>query len=246
MRALIFLRSLISVLFFFPFWTGFLAALTVIHSFVWNNRRVSDRIIGNWARSSCRFFGVTVVVEGIENIPKGGCLFLFNHRSFFDIFALQGVVPSLRFGAKIELFKIPIFGTAMRRMGALPIARGNLNEVIAVYKKAEGRMRAGERFALSPEGGRNTTGQNLLPFKSGPFIFAISASAPIVPTLVFGADDVWAKGSLVPAQKKWRYKIVVRFLPPIDASQFTIENRGAAQEVTFKAMKESLDQPPAL
>lgn len=235
---------MISAVILFPLWTFSLAALTFIHCVVWGHRKVADWIIGVWGKGSCLLFGTKVVVEGLENVPAGGCLFLFNHRSFVDIFALQGVVPSLRFGAKIELFRIPLFGLAMRRAGALPIARGNLTEVINVYKAAESRMRAGEKFALSPEGGRNTTGEKLLPFKSGPFIFAISAAAPIVPTIVFGADEVWPKGSLVPAQSKWRYTVVVRFLPPIDSSKFTIEQRSAAQEVTFKAMKESLNQPP--
>lgn len=246
MRILIFLRSLLSVFIFFPLWTVTLASLTILHSLVWNNRKVSDWIIGHWARSSCWLFGVTVLVEGLENVPAGGCLFLFNHRSFFDIFALQGVIPSLRFGAKIELFKIPIFGLSMRRMGALPIARGKLSEVISVYKAAESRMRAGERFALSPEGGRNTTGQNLLPFKSGPFIFAISAAAPIVPTLVFGAEAVWPKGSLVPATRNWSSKVVVRFLPPVESSKYEMESRASLQKVAFEAMKDSLDQPPNL
>ncbi len=246
MRVLIFLRSLFVVLLLFPIWTGFLSAMLIVHSFLLNTRSLSDFVIGQWGRFSCRVFGVRVVVEGLENIPAGGCLFLFNHRSFFDIFALQGVVPNMRFGAKIELFKIPVFGTSMRRMGALPIARGNLMEVIEVYKKAESRMRNGERFALSPEGGRNTTEKKLLPFKAGPFIFAISAHAPIVPTLIFGADEVWPKGTLVPQTKKWGSIVVIRFLPPVPTTSSTIERRGELQEVVFQKMKESLDQSPQL
>lgn len=246
MRVLIILRSLLSVLVLFPVWTTTLSLIAIVQTLLWNNRPFGDLLTGHWGRFSCWLFGVNVVIEGRENIPAGGCLFLFNHRSFFDIFALQGAVPSIRFGAKIELFKIPIFGLSMRRMGALPIARGRLMDVIAVYKKAESRMRAGEKFALSPEGGRNTTDQKLLPFKSGPFIFAISAHAPIVPTVIFGADDVWPKGTLVPQTKKWRSTVVVRFLPAVATESYTIENRSALQEVVYSQMKESIERTPNL
>lgn len=241
MRFLIFLRSFISVMVLFPVWTLVLCSLNIFHNIVWGNRRINDLMIGHWASYACWVFGVKVRAEGLEHIPPGGCLFLFNHRSFFDIFALQSTVPTLRFGAKIELFSIPVFGTSMRKIGALPIARGNLEKVIEVYKKAEPRLRQGERFALSPEGGRNTSSEKLLPFKSGPFVFALSAQAPIVPCVIFGADEVWPKGALIPQTRRWSSTITVRFLPAVDVSSYSIANKGDLQARVFRMMRESLE-----
>lgn len=244
MRIFIFLRSLIVVTVIFPFWTVVLCSLNIVHNLLWGNRRINDLMIGHWARFACKVFGVHVVAEGIENVPQSGCLFLFNHRSFFDIFAIQGLVPKIRFGAKIELFKIPIFGLAMKRIGALPIARGKVEEVIRVYKEAEPRLQRGEQFALSPEGGRNTSDQELLPFKSGPFIFAISAGAPVVPVLVFGADQVWPKGTIVPQTQVWSSTITVKFLPPVEAKSFTLDTKADLQAKVYSAMKAGFQESP--
>ena len=117
------------------------------------NRKVDDWHIRTWGKINYRAFGVRLSVHGIENIPTEGCLFLFNHSSFFDIFALCGALPSVRFGAKAELFKIPVFSQAMRMMGTLPIARQKREEVYKVYEEAKLRLKT-EKFALSPEGGR--------------------------------------------------------------------------------------------
>lgn len=240
MSCFIFLRSLVSVLVLFPAWTTFLSLLTIVNTLTFAHRGFNDLMISMWSHGTCWFFGVKIRSEGLGNLPPGGFLLLFNHRSYFDIFVIQALLPGIRFGAKQELFRIPIFGAAMRRSGALPIARGNVEEVRAVYEGAVPRLRAGERFALSPEGGRNTSADPLRPFKSGPFIFALSAGAPIVPVLVYGAEDVWPKGAIVPQTKKWRTEIVVRFLPAIEVKGYGLDGRRALKDKVYGVMRAEL------
>lgn len=228
-------RSLLGVI-LLPLHTALCAGSLVIVNILFNNRKLEDHIVEFWTRNCCRLFGVDVVVSGLENRPDGGFLYVFNHTSFFDIFAMNGWLGSFRFGAKIELFSIPIFGAGMRRAGILPIARSRRDEVFKVYQAAEARIKAGERFALAPEGTRQET-ESLGPFKSGPFIFAINAKAPIVPVIVKGAAAILPKGHIIPNWGVWSRKIHLQVLPPVSSEGYTIEQRPLLQDKVRKIME---------
>src|SRR4051812_47008812 len=133
MKLLSLIRSLIVVV-LFPVTILLYGPLVVLGHFIFRSRKVDNTLVSGWAKLCCRMAGVHVRVEGAENIPDRGCLFLFNHSSFFDVFALAGYIPDLRFGAKAELFKIPVFASAIRAVGTLPIARDNREEVYKIYE----------------------------------------------------------------------------------------------------------------
>lgn len=234
LKLLSYPRSIIAVL-LFPFLTAGCALAMIVVNLLFNKRRIEDHIVVFWTRTACWMFGVNVVTHGAENRPRGGYLYVFNHTSFFDIFAMNGWLGSFRFGAKIELFSIPIFGFAMRRAGILPIARERREEVFKVYEAAEARIKAGERFALAPEGTRQET-ETLGRFKSGPFVFAINAKAPIVPVIVKGAAAILPKGHIVPNWGVWSRTIHLTVLPPIDPTPFTMKDRPLLQEKVREVM----------
>lgn len=234
-----YIRSFLMAIIYPVFLLG-MSLLTICLNFIFHQRRIDDAMISLWGRISCRLFGVRVHVKGLENIPLNkGCLFLFNHTSFFDIFSMIGFLPGVRFGAKIELFKIPLFGYAMRRVGVLPIDRANREEVFKVYESAKQRLINGERFALAPEGTRQET-EALGEFKSGPFIFAISAQALIVPVVIRGASAILPKHSLLPNAQVWTRDIHIQVLPPVDATQFSIDNKDVLQDRIHLVMSEHL------
>lgn len=229
-------RSILMTL-IYPVFLLITSGIGVVLNLLFNSRHIDNRVIKTWCRLTCWMFGVEVAVKGEENLKtQAGCLLLFNHTSFFDIFALHSYVSNLRFGAKIELFSIPIFGVAMRRTGVLPIARTKIEEVIKVYQDAEVRVRNGEKFALAPEGTRQDR-ETLGPFKSGPFIFAINSKAPVVPVIIRGASEVLDNHSLVPNLGRWKRTIRVEFLPAVDSTSYTIEQRGDLQRRVFDLMK---------
>jgi 1-acyl-sn-glycerol-3-phosphate acyltransferase len=144
------IRSLLAALFFSIF-TFIWSAFSILETFLINNRDLESWIISSWGRLGLKVFGVKLEVRGLENVPSGSALFLFNHTSFFDIFALVAAYPDMRFGAKIELFSIPLFGPAMRRMGVLPIARTRREEVFKVYEEAAERVRRARNFLSRPK-----------------------------------------------------------------------------------------------
>lgn len=236
-RSLI--RSFVGVI-LFTLITVILSTFVLFFSNEGQGRVWQNRIITLWAKSAFVLFGVDLIVEGLEKVPRGSALFIFNHSSFFDIFAISAATSNVRFGAKIELFKIPFFGAAMKRCGVLPIARRQKEEVFKVYAEAQERTARGEKFALAPEGGRNTNGQ-LLPFKAGPFVFAINAKMPLVPTVVMGAYEVMKKGQLFPNSDATRRRVKVAFLEPIPVDSVSLESRQSLQVKAFHQMKDYLD-----
>ena len=169
-----------------------------------------------WARPILFFYNVKVVVTGEENRPKSGCLYLFNHSSHFDILVLASCLPQpARFGAKIELFKIPLFGRAMLALGVLPITRSERDKVLQLYEDSIKRVHAGESFILAAEGTRQPNPGVGSKFKGGPFIFAVSGQFPIVPVVIRGAAECLPKGDLLACTRHFRHDVTIKILPAI-------------------------------
>lgn len=234
-RSLTYLRGLILVIWLIVH-TGLTAIFVlVVMPFLPGKRNWGDWVIGKlWAKPVVDLCGIDVIVRGEENWPphNRGCLVLFNHTSWMDIFILSACLPRVvRFGAKIELFQIPIFSQAMHRVGALPIERKNRTKVLQIYKESEVRIKNGECFALAPEGTRQTELQ-LGRFKQGPFLFAIGAQAPIVPVLLAGSRELMPKGSWLVNAGQWRRKVIVQILPSLST-----EN---CQESDFERLQNSM------
>ena len=184
---------------------------------------VYDRAQRNWAATVLKAAGVRVGVEGAEHIVPGVPQVLAaNHASFFDILALMASLPvDPKFIAKVELFRIPVFGWAMAAIGMVPLDRGNLKEAFSAYELAARRIRE-ERLPVLvyPEGTRTRTGE-MLPFKKGPFVLAIASAAPVVPIYVHGAFGIQPKGSVVVHPRPLR--IVVG--APIPTTGLTYDDR---------------------
>jgi 1-acyl-sn-glycerol-3-phosphate acyltransferase len=219
----------------YPFVLVLICIVAIGGNLLFNNRRFDDRVALLWGQISCWMFGVKVTLRGRENIPAGGCIFLFNHTSFFDIFAMQGAIRGFRFGAKIELFKIPVFGRTMTRMGALPIARHRRDEVFRVYEAAQSRIARGEKFALAPEGTRQTE-EVLGSFKAGPFVFGINAKAPLVPVVIRGAAAIMPKNHWLPNRDRWVREVTIDVLPAVSTEGYSVDERPILQERVRSAM----------
>lgn len=183
--------------------------------------------------------GVDVEVRGAHKMPQGGCLYLFNHTSHYDILVIFAHSPRFcYFGAKSELFSIPVFGSAIRKAGALPIERRNREKVMQVYKDAEKRVKQGDVFALAPEGTRREGRGTLGDFKSGPFFFAVNAQMPMVPLVLIGCENVLSKKALLPNWGVWKQKVVMEILEPIYPQGYSEEQVPFLKQ---KARQEMLD-----
>jgi 1-acyl-sn-glycerol-3-phosphate acyltransferase len=223
-------RAVIGTIFFI-IWTMVITTGVLIFG-AFRQTQILNRLIFYWTYFPLAFYGITVRAFGLENLPRGtGGLFVFNHQSHFDILAVHRVADvTLRFGAKIELFKIPLFGHGMRIAGALPIVRDNRAEVFRVYKESEVRFNRGESFILAPEGTRQSE-PKLGIFKRGPFLFAANAKAKIIPTVVVGAYEVMSKRDWLPMIGRLKATIEVHFLAPVSTLGREDDLSSLSQEV---------------
>ncbi len=148
-----------------------------------------------WAKVGLLLAGVRLQVAGEEHLPGGAVVYMPNHQSNFDILALFAGLPvQFRWLAKEELFRIPLFGFAMRRTGYIAIDRSDRKKAIQSMAEATRRISEGTSVIVFPEGTRSPDG-TLLPFKKGGFMLAIDANAPIVPIAIEGSHKVMPKHS---------------------------------------------------
>ncbi len=200
---------------------------------------VYDRQQRGWARTLLRVSGVPITVVGAEHIALDQPQVLAaNHASFFDILALMAALPvDPKFVAKKELFRIPVFGNAMKAVGMVALDRRNIKEAFGAYNIAAARIRE-ERLSVLvyPEGTRTRTGE-LLPFKKGPFVLAIAAGAPIVPIYVSGAFGIMPKGSIVVHPQP----ITITAGAPIPTQGLTYDDRDALARRVRAAMESLRD-----
>lgn len=181
-----------------------------------------------WAKGMLLVSGVRVVVHGDERMRTGEPrIFVSNHVSWYDVLALVAVLPRYSFVAKAEIFRVPLFGGAARAVGTIPIERENRKAAFQSYEEAAARMKGGRNVVVYPEGTRGAS-YALRPFKKGPFVLAIAAGAPIVPTLIHGTIEVLPRGSF------WLRagRVDVHLLEPVPTAGLSYDARDAlAREV---------------
>jgi len=149
-------------------------------------------MIGRLARFAARTFFRDIVIEGRENLPRGPVLFAPNHpNGLLDPMLLFFLSPpyELRFVAKAPLFKIPLFGSILRSIGAIPVIRKFEADGVVDYSqfftKCVEALAQGGSIVIFPEG-RSLPQSYLAPLKTGPArIFLLArehaATVSIVP-----------------------------------------------------------------
>jgi len=180
-----------------------------------------------WSRVGLRLAGVRVKVEGLEHLADPRALiFMPNHQSSFDILILyRALSRQFRWLAKEELFRIPLFGLAMRRSGYIPVDRSDRKKAISSMAEAARRIVSGTSVVIFPEGTRTSDG-HLLPFKKGGFMLALQAQVPIVPLAIIGSRDVMPKHTF-----RVRGGLVrVKVFPPVRTAGLTTNDRDELME----------------
>ncbi len=184
---------------------------------------ICDQRPRQWAQKILRAARCPVRLVGVEGVdPDAPQILVSNHESWFDVFALHASLPGrLRFVAKKELEKIPIFGTAFVACGHVTVDRGDRGSAIESLARAATKINSdSSSIVVFPEGTRSPTG-DLRRFKKGAFVLAIQAQVPIVPVAVIGTRDIMPKGA-------WTVKpgpIEIRIGEPIPVEEMAHQDR---------------------
>ena len=105
---------------------------------------------------------------------------LLNNRNF----AIGSII--------VIIFSIPLIGSILKRINAIPIKRSDIKSAKASITIAETFIKQGFHIAIFPEGTRTITGQ-LNPFKKGGFHMAINTQTQILPIIVQGLYSIKPK-----------------------------------------------------
>lgn len=229
--------------FFIMIWTVivtvFFSLLVIAGSFVSSGGDLPHKIARIWAKSFLMVSRIRVNRQGLSRITPGKpYIFMCNHQSNFDIPVLLANLPvQFRWLAKSELFKIPIFGYAMKRAGYISIDRSNRRTAIQSLKRAAEIIRNGVSVMIFPEGTRSQDG-TIRPFKKGGFVLAIEAGVPVVPVILHGTWAIMSKNGL--RIRPGRVTLEIR--DPIETSRYTRKNKEAFLEDVRAIISQSFDR----
>lgn len=162
------------------------------------NKRAADisqlRMV-QWGFRCVMFIsGTKLVVNGMENIPRGeAVLYVGNHRGFFDVVATYSLCPDLTgYISKTSVGKVPILGMVMRRIYCLFLDRNDIKQGLKIILKAIDYVKQGISICIFPEGTRNEDSdpRSVQPFHDGSFKIAQKSGCKIVPMAITGSADV--------------------------------------------------------
>jgi 1-acyl-sn-glycerol-3-phosphate acyltransferase len=203
------------------------------------DKEVCDARLASWCKKVVLHTRMDITVHGRDNLESHATyLVMSNHQSHYDVPVLFYVLgANLRMITKVELFKIPIFGEAIRQAGFIAIDRSNRTRAIESLRVAKEKLAQGVHVWIAPEGTRSKTGQ-LLPFKKGGFNVALEAGLPILPVSIQGTRNALrAKGMRTSPGAQ----ISVTISPPIDPKRYTEGDLRARREALMADVRRAIE-----
>ena len=226
--------------FWFHFWLGIITlvagSMVVLLAPIDREGRLIQFTARWWGRTLLRMAHISLEVRGLEHLaPNQAYVFAANHRSNFDIFTLIAILPGrLMFVAKQSLFRIPVFGHALIRMGSVPLDRSNFKQAVKSLDRAAARVKAGASMIIFPEGTR-VAAPELSPFKKGVFIMAAKAGQPIAPVSISGTRFIQVPHSI--RMQPGPVRIVIS--PPINPKDY--QRKEDLMAAVFQAIDANYD-----
>ncbi len=175
--------------------------------------------------------GIRLRVRGRESVVPGRqYVVVMNHVNFFDPFVFYAAFPGKARGLEEEKhFSWPLYGAMLRRIGMIPVDRGNSAKARASLSRATRLIKAKPDFSVLvlPEGTRTRDGK-LRIFKKGAFRLAAAAGLDILPMVQMGAYRINQRGSrcIRPG------RVDVLLGPPIPSAGATPDNHAELLERT--------------
>jgi len=148
----------------------------------------------NWSRQLLDILGIRLDAQlaGVEP----GSLFVSNHISWLDIYALNAARP-MAFVSKAEVRQWPLFGWLAANTDTVFLRRGKGRHAKVVNSEIDGLLNAEKDVAIFPEG-TTTNGTHLLNFHSALMQPAVDTGRPVQP-VALSYYDAEGRHSLAPA-----------------------------------------------
>ncbi|RYZ08992.1 MAG: 1-acyl-sn-glycerol-3-phosphate acyltransferase [Myxococcales bacterium] len=171
-----------------------------------------------WSRALVDRAHIDLRVEGAERaLPGESFVVMSNHQSLYDIPVIyQALQRRIRMVAKKELFRVPVWGRAMRRAGFIALDRDDRERSRQTLLASATELQHGTSIWIAPEGTRSLDGA-LGEFRKGGFHLALQSGARILPVTIVGTRAVLpAKGAHI--TDGCQVRVLVH--PPVDPAEY--------------------------
>ncbi len=162
----------------------------------WTAIMILPRLDWRWnvvrwmSRFALAAVGASPKTTGIDRIPRGNAVLVFNHASYMDSLVLAAVLPGEpAFVAKHELAQHPFAGPVLRRLGVAFVQRFDFAGGLADTKAVTDIARGARTIVFYPEG-TFTRRAGLAGFYLGAFKVACDANLPVFPGVVHGTRSM--------------------------------------------------------
>ena len=159
------------------------------------------------ARHACKAGRVTLVAEGLENLPKENGFIMFpNHQGLFDTLIFLSTCDNpFTLVIKKEASNIILLKQVIAALRAHAIDREDLRQSMQVIKAMTQDVKEGRNVIIFPEGTRSKQGNIIGTFKGGSFKSATMAKCPIVPCALVDSFKPFDENSIKPVTVKVKY-----------------------------------------
>ncbi|MFZ4761998.1 MAG: lysophospholipid acyltransferase family protein [Alphaproteobacteria bacterium] len=177
--------------------------------------------------------GVHWRIEGTENLPPTGCfIFACKHQSAWETLKTHLLFPDPAIVLKKELMAIPLWGRFVRKLGNIPIDRGQGAQALTLMMQAAEQVKAaGRPIIIFPQGTRVLPHQDK-PYKNGVIRLYRHLQVPLVP-VALNSGKIWPKGALWPQAGT----VTINILPAIEA--------GLPNEIVAPQLRDAIETATA-
>jgi len=219
--------------------TAFFGIIIIIVSFFYKDGHLIHKLLRIWSKSILWISCIKVTVKGISNIdPAKSYIYMCNHQSNFDIPVLLAYLPAeSKWLAKAELFKIPVFGYAMKRAGYISIDRSNRKSAFESLKRASRIIREGVSVLIFPEGTRSKDG-SIIEFKKGGFVLAVDSGVPVIPIIIHGTRAIMPKKQMIIKSGG----VILEIREPIETSLYSRKTKDKLLQKVREVICESFEK----
>lgn len=154
---------------------------TLTFQFPFASRASKDIKVQNWSKSLLDIFNIELQVHGSDLLINSPHLIASNHISWLDIHVINAYKP-IRFVAKSEVERWPIFGWMAKQLGTVFIRRDSARHARQVVDQLALVLKT-DSICIFPEG-TSTSGESVLPFKPNLFESALTSQAAVYPLAI--------------------------------------------------------------
>ena len=216
-----------------------LGALFVMLVALFVNPRKSDPLQRFFARNVVRIAGARLQVRASPGFdPHRTSIFVSNHVNLFDPFVLYSAIPQFVRGWELEShFKIPVYGSMMKRFGNVPVAdQRTPGSIRRLFQQTRQALENSVSLIVFPEGSRTLDGR-VRPFQKGIFRLVRDLDVPIVPVSIVGSFEFNSKDSYM----LWPSTIVVHLHDTIETKNLSESEREALLERVQRIVADPVD-----